>query len=178
MLLCKLWSNECTPNNWNLSILCPILQKSDPTICANYRGLVNSLLHIWYKILSSVLCERLKPIVNSLIGSYQCGFRTGKSAIDKIFTLHQFPKILEKQIDTQHMFVDYKAAFGSTLRSYFYETISEFGIPAKLIRLCKMTFSNTSCSFLIGKNVTTPFDTKRRCRQGDFLPRKRLHVWI
>ena len=46
-------------------------------ICSNYRGI--SLLRIAYRILSSVLCERLKPFVNKLMVSYQCGFRANKS---------------------------------------------------------------------------------------------------
>ena len=64
-LHCKIWSDESMPNDWNLSVLCPIHKKGDPTICANYRGI--SLLNIAYKVLSSVLCERLKPTVNKLI---------------------------------------------------------------------------------------------------------------
>ena len=168
MLLCRIWSDESMPSDWNLSILYPIHKKGDPTTCANYRGI--SLLNISYKVLSSVLCERLKPIVNRLIGPYQCGFRPGKSTIDQIFTLRQIlEKSLEKQIDTHHLFVDYKAAFDSTIRSHLYETMSNFGIPAKLIRLCKMTLQNTSCAVLIGKDLTTPFDTKRGFRQGDSL---------
>ncbi|XP_049304006.1 uncharacterized protein LOC125776321 [Bactrocera dorsalis] len=67
-LLCRIWSDESMPNDWNLSVLCPIHKKGDPTICANYRGI--SLLNIAYKVLSSVLCERLKPTVNKLIGPY------------------------------------------------------------------------------------------------------------
>lgn len=167
-LLCKIWSEECMPSDWNLSILCPIHKKGDPTMRANYRGI--SLLNISYKVLSSVLCERLKPTVNRLIGPYQCGFRPGKSTIDQIFTLRQIlEKTLEKQIDTHHLFVDYKAAFDSTIRGHLYETMAEFGIPAKLIRLCRMTLSNTTCAVLIGKDLTTPFDTKRGFRQGDSL---------
>ena len=167
-LICKIWSEECMPSDWNLSILCPIHKKGDPTICTNYRGI--SLLNISYKVLSSVMCERLKPIVNKLIGPNQCGFRPGKSTIDQIFTLRQIlEKTQEKQIDTHHLFVDYKAAFDSTIRSHLYSTMSEFGIPAKLIRLCRMTLSNTTCSVLIGKDLTTPFETKRGFRQGDSL---------
>lgn len=167
-LLNKIWSEESMPSDWNLSILFAIHKKGDPTICTNYRGI--SLLNISYKVLSSVICERLKPIVNRLIGPYQCGFRPGKSTIDQIFTLRQIlEKTLEKQIDTHHLFVDYKAAFDSTIRSHLYETMSEFGIPAKLVRLCKMTLSNSSCAVLIGKDLTTPFDTKRGFRQGDSL---------
>ena len=60
-LLCNIWSLESMPIDWYLSLLCPVLKKGDATICSNYRGL--SLLTIAYRILSSVLCERLKPLV-------------------------------------------------------------------------------------------------------------------
>ena len=75
------------PNDWNLSALCSILKKEDPTICTNYRGI--SPPPIAYKILTSVLCSRLKPHAKALIASYQCGFRPGQSTIDQIFTLSQ-----------------------------------------------------------------------------------------
>ena len=167
-LLCKIWSDESMPADWNLSVLCPIHKKGDPAICANYRGI--SLLNIAYKVLASVLCERLKPTVNQLIGPYQCGFRPGKSTIDQIFTIRQIlEKTHERRIDTHHLFVDFKAAFDSTERSYLYAAMSEFGIPAKLIRLCKMTLLNTSSAVRIGKDLSEPFDTKRGFRQGDSL---------
>ncbi|XP_054089770.1 LINE-1 retrotransposable element ORF2 protein isoform X1 [Zeugodacus cucurbitae] len=167
-LLCRIWSEESMSGDWNLSVLCPIHKKGDPTICANYRGI--SLLNIAYKVLSSVLCERLKPTVNKLIGPYQCGFRPGKSTTDQIFTMRQIlEKTREKRIDTHHLFIDFKAAFDSTKRSCLYAAMSEFGIPAKLIRLCKLTLSNTKSSVMIGKDFSEPFDTKRGFRQGDSL---------
>ena len=95
-LLCNMWSLESMPSDCCLSLLCPELKKGDASICSNYRGI--SLLTISYRILFSVLCERLKPFVNKLIGSYQCGFRAGKSTIDQIFMLRQ---ILEKARDKQ-----------------------------------------------------------------------------
>ena len=72
ILLCNIWSLESLPSDWSLSLLCPVLKKGDATICNNYQGI--SLLTIAYRILSSVLCERMKPFVNKLIGSYQYGF--------------------------------------------------------------------------------------------------------
>ena len=53
------------------------------------------------------------------------------------------------------------------IRSHLYETRSEF--PAKLIRLDKMTMGNTRCSVLFGKELTTPFNTKRGFRRGNSL---------
>ena len=61
-LLCNIWSLESMPSDWCLSLLCPVLKN-----CSNYRGI--SFLSIAYRILSSVLYERLKP---STTGSYQC----------------------------------------------------------------------------------------------------------
>ena len=86
-LLCNIWSLESMPSDWCLSLLCPVLKKSGAAICSNYRGI--SLLTIAYGILSSVLCERLKPFINKLIGSYQCGFRPGKSTIDSTPNLEE-----------------------------------------------------------------------------------------
>ena len=165
-LVSQIWIEERIPDDWNLSILCPVHKKGDKTVCANYRGI--SLLPIAYKILSSVLCERLKSKVGEIIGPYQCGFRPGKSTIDQIFTLRQIlEKTQEKQIDTYHLFVDYKAAFDSPIRSKVFQAMSEFGIPAKLIRLCRMTLTETRSSVKIGKSLSEPFNTKRGFREGD-----------
>ena len=90
-LINKVWEDESMPDDWTISSICPIYKKGDPMSCKNYRGI--SLLNVAYKILSNVICERLKPFCNTHIGKYQCGFRPGRSTIDQIFTLRQ---ILEK----------------------------------------------------------------------------------
>ena len=68
-LICKIWQLETMPTDWNLSVLYPVLKKGDPKIFDNYRGI--SLIPIAYKILSAILCERLKPYAKMLIGPYQ-----------------------------------------------------------------------------------------------------------
>ena len=123
-------------------------------------------LPIAYTVLMSVWCERLKPHANALIGPHQCGFRSGKSTIDQIFTLRQ---IMEKknQDKTHHLIVVFKAAFDSPLRDRVYASISELGIPAKMIKLCTMTLSNSCSSVKVGKDLSEPFGTVRSFRQGD-----------
>ena len=46
--------------------------------------------------------------------------------------------------------------------------MSEFGIPAKLIRLCEMTLKNAQCVVKVG-NLPEPFDAKRGFKHGDSL---------
>ena len=114
-----------------------------------------------------VMYERLKPHAMALIGPYQCGFRPGKSTIDQIFTLRQIlEKTRDKQINTFQLFVDFKSAFDTPLTNHLYATISEFGIPAKLIRLCEMTLKNAPCVVKVGNNLsynhTTPNPAKEQ----------------
>ena len=47
--------------------------------------------------------------------------------------------------------------------------MSEFGIPAKLIRLCEMTLKNAQCVVKVGNNLSESFGAKRGFRQGDSL---------
>ena len=58
---------ERKPNDWNLSVFCPVLNKGDPTIYVYYKSI--SLLPVTYKVLTGVLYERLNPIVKTLIES-------------------------------------------------------------------------------------------------------------
>ena len=61
-LIYTIWLEENMPNDGNLSVLCPVLRKGDPKICAKYSAI--SLLPIASKVLTSVLCERLNPSQN------------------------------------------------------------------------------------------------------------------
>ena len=101
-LLFEVWPQECKPTYWSLSVLCPVLKKGDPAVYANYCCI--SLLNAAFKILTSILCERLKPFIGQLIGSYQCGFRPGKFTIYQIFTLCQI-LVRTPQKETETFFI-------------------------------------------------------------------------
>ena len=133
--------------------------------CKNYRGI--SLLNVAYKILSNVIRERLKPFCNTHIGKYQCGFRPGRSAIDQIFTLRQFlEKTNEFQVETHHLFIDFKVACDSIRRRELYMAMTDFGISFKLIQLCRLTLENKRCNVQFG-NISSELCTCPESRQGD-----------
>ncbi|XP_049315624.1 uncharacterized protein LOC125779109 [Bactrocera dorsalis] len=151
-LLCKIWSDESMPNDWNLSVLCPIHKKGDPTICANYRGI--SLLNIAYKVLSSVLCERLKPTVNKLIGPYQCGFRPGKSTTDQIFTMRQ---ILEKTLNedkTKYLLSSNKQSSHSRLGTHVTVDSHNFEVVDNFVYLGTSVNTTNNVSLEIQRRIT------------------------
>jgi len=75
--------------------------------CSNYRGI--SLLNTAFKIVSYIIYVCLSEYTERIIGTYQCGFRKGKSAINQIFTISQImEKTVENQIGIHHLFIDFK----------------------------------------------------------------------
>ena len=149
-------------------MITPIFKKGDPKECKNHRGI--SVLNSAYKILSSILCERLKPFLQNIIGDYQCGFRPGKSTTDQIFTLRQIlEKTREYQIDTHHLFIDFRQAYDSVKRDELYSAMNHLGIPTKLIKLCKMTLTETYSAVRLAKAASAHFEVKKGLRQGDAL---------
>lgn len=63
----------------------------------------------------------------------------------------------------------YKAAFDSPISDRLYATTFEFGIPEKLIRICKMALSNAFSSVKERKVFSEPFNSERSFRQADLL---------
>ena len=167
-LITQIWIEEKMPEDWNESVICPIFKKGDKHLCSNYRGI--SLLNIAYKILSSIMTEKLKPYITSIIGPYQAGFMPGKSTSDQIFTLRMIlEKAWEFQGDYHHLFVDFKQAYDTPERDHLFTAMNHFDIPAKLIKLCRMTLSNTWSCVRAAGTTTKKFRTYRGLRQGDAL---------
>ena len=132
----KVWMEEQIPQEWPEGIYLPLHKKDDRFVCDNYRGLC--LLNVGYKILASILCRRLLPHYQRVIGDYQSGFVTGKSTIDNIFVLRQLnEKYREYGRTAWHIYVDYKQAYDSVHRPSLWNILRCFEIPEKLISLIK-----------------------------------------
>ena len=68
------------PDEWKLELIVPLLQNRDKMRRENYRGM--TLLNVAYKILSSIILERLKEYSEEILGEYQCGFRPQRRTMD------------------------------------------------------------------------------------------------
>jgi hypothetical protein len=122
-----------------------------------------------YKILSNILLSRLVTYAKEIIGDHQCGFRRNRSTIDHIFFNRQ---ILEKKWEyneVHQLFIDFKKAYDSVRREDLYKIFIEFGIPRKLVRLIKMSLTETNSRVQVGKNVADRFPIRNGLKQGDAL---------
>ena len=98
------------------------------------------------------------------------GFRTGRSTIDQIFVVKRMAeKFREYGVDLHHLFIDFRTAYDSINRSMLYRILAELGTHPKIIRLIKMTMSESIGQVKIFGGITDPFPINTGLKQGDGL---------
>jgi sorting nexin-29 len=144
------------PDDWKVGLIVPLFKKGNKMKCENYRGII--LLNVAYKILSSIILERLKEYSEEILGEYQCGFRSQRRTTDQIFVVRQ---ILEKfyahDTDPHLLFLDFKKAFDSINQKKLLESLVSFGIPKKMKRLVKMTLEGAQAKVIVDGKISNPF---------------------
>jgi len=116
------------------------------------------------------MLSRLIPYVKEIIEDHQCGFRCISSTIDHILCIRQ---ILEKKWEYNEevlqLFIGFKKAYDSVRRKVLYKILIEFGILRKLVRLIKMSLTETYSRVRVGKNVSDRFPIRNDLKQEDAL---------
>lgn len=165
-LILRIWSDEKLPEEWMISVICPIHKKGDKLVCSNYRGI--SLQPLGYKVFAKILAMRLEPLTENYLQPFQAGFRRGMSTTDQVFCVRQIvQKSYEKNVESHHLFIDFKAAYDSIDREELWEIMVEGGYPHKLIRLLKATLDGSKCCVKIQNRLSEMFESKKGLRQGD-----------
>jgi hypothetical protein len=127
------------------------------------------LLNRVYKVLSSLISEKLKITTERIIREYQCGFRPNKSTTDQLFIIRQ---MMEKHyahgVDLHVLFTDFAQAFDCVNRNNF-EIMYENRISKKLICLVQMSMNTTKAKVKVGNNLSKEFEFNKGAKQGDSL---------
>jgi len=161
-----IWEKEQLPNQWKEGIICPMYKKGDRLHCMNYRPI--TLLNVVYKIYAIILNQRLVGIIETELGDYQSGFRPNRSTIDNVFMIRQITeKFYEYNIDIHNIFIDYTHAFDSIKRNKILDSLIQYKIPPKLIRLVKLTLENTTAKVKVNNTNTSEFRVDSGVKQGD-----------
>jgi len=146
----------------------PIYKKGDKLDCCNYRTI--TLLNAAYKVLSQIVFRRLSPLVREFVWKYQADFTDSRATTDQIFALRQIlQKRREPNVQTHHLFIDFKAAYDTVDRDQLWQIMHDYGFPDKLTRLVKATMERVMCYVRVSGTLSSPFESRRGLRQGDGL---------
>ena len=96
------------------------------------------------------------------------------NATDRLLIIYScIRQILEKKWEyseeVHQLFIDFKKAYDSVRREVLYKILIEFGIPKKLVRLIKMSLTETYSRVRVGKNVSDRFPIRNGLKHGDAL---------
>ena len=167
-IILEIWRTEKLPELWMEGALVPLYKKGDKLACENYRGI--SLLNAAYKTFARILYNRLVPHAETIIGDYQSGFRPDRSTSDQI---HNIRLILQKgrefNIQTHHLFIDFKSAYDKTKRRELLVVMKEVGFEPKLIRLVAATLNGSKICIKLKNDMSNTFEVKDGLKQGDAL---------
>ena len=84
-LISQIWEQEKLLTQWTRSLLVPVFKSGDKAVLDNYRSI--SLISIPCKIFSLLIQKRLSAWVDAQLLEQQCGFRSGRSCNDAIFSM-------------------------------------------------------------------------------------------
>lgn len=91
----KVWEMEELPKDWMTGVVVPVFKKGDRLPFTKY----------------SFNFQRLLPLAENFVGEYQAGFMEGRCSA--VHTLQILQKCREYNCRTHHVFIDFKAAYGS-----------------------------------------------------------------
>ena len=154
------------PENWSLSILCPIHKSGSMSDSNNFRGV--SLIDILNKILTGIIYNRIYKWAedNSKLSESQAGFRKGYSTTDNIFTLMSLgQKYLSKKVGRFYcLFVDFSKAFDRIDRKILINSLVKKRFHGKMLKLLIAMNSNLcSCVKIDNQKCTSHF----KCNIGN-----------
>ena len=110
-LLSLCWREGEVPQDMrDAKIVTLFKNKGDRSDCNNYRGI--SLLSVVHKVFAQVFLARLQILANRIYTESQCGFRSGRSTVDIIFSVRQLQEQCREQQQLLYLaFVDLTEAF-------------------------------------------------------------------
>jgi len=88
---------------------------------------------------------------------------------NELYTSYNLRKKWEYNEEVYQLFIDFKKAYDSVRREILYNILIEFGNPGKLVRLIKMSLTETYSRVRVGKNVSDRLLIRNGLKQGDAL---------
>ena len=164
-LLLEGWKSGNVPEDWKSTTLVPLHKKRDRKICDNYRGI--SLLSVPSKVMSLVLLERLQSIIEPQLMEAQCGFRQGRSTVNRIWVVRQvIEKATEYRTPVHLSFVDLTKAYDSVDRTALAAVLRSYGVLHQLVDIIQELHTDTRCHVRTADGVSDDFQVKSGVRQG------------
>ena len=165
-LLVMIWESGVVPMEMrHAKIVTLYKNKGDRGDVNNYRGI--SLLSVAGKAFARVFVKRLQVLGERILPESQCGFRSGRSTMDMIFTLRQLrEKCREQNRPLYISYVDLTKAFDTVSRDALWQVLRSTGCPPKLLAVIQSFHADMHGSVQFDGQMSNPFEVNVGVKQG------------
>ena len=135
--LCSLFNHSLhtgtVPSEWKSADVSPIHKTDKKELAINYRPI--SLLSIISQVLERCVCNRFYEHIQDSINEAQHGFLHGRSCATQLLsTLHRIGQLLDKNTQTDILFLDFAKDFDSVDHVILLRKLKHCGIAGNLYR--------------------------------------------
>ena len=138
----------------------------DRKFLKNWRPI--SLLNSSYKLASTCIANRIKPILPQIIKPQQKGFIHGREISE--CTREIYDCMYEYEVNEDPgmlLLIDFEKAFDSIAWDFIHFTLKKFEFPQNILEWISMVQKNAESRVTQSGWVSDPFQLHRGCRQGD-----------
>ena len=138
----------------------------DRKFLKNWRPI--SLLNCSYKLASSCIANRIKPILKDLIKPQQKGFVPGRDIAE--CTREIYDCLYESEmgeVPGLMLLIDFHKAFDSLAWDFAHLTLKKFNFPSDIIDWIEMSQKNAESKVSQSGWLSQTFQLQRGCKQGD-----------
>lgn len=140
-------------------------KKNEKTLLNNWRPI--SLLNTDYKILTQVLANRMKKVINKLISPDQTGYIKGRFIGQNIRVIQDVIELLEEEnTEGALLFLDFKKAFDIISHSFLLKTLKQFNFGNSFLTWVQILYKDAESCITNNGWLSQPIKIQRGIRQG------------
>eukprot|EP00253_Pinus_taeda_P015690 PITA_15690 len=127
-----------------------------------------ALCNVIYKIITTLIAKRLKPLLPSIISPEQTGFVEGRQILDGLVVTQEIIHSLNQKKQRGMMIkLDLSKAYDRLSWRYLRMVLEAYGFEKRWIEWIFSMISSPIFSILVNGTPTRTFNTSRGIRQGD-----------
>ncbi|XP_048502962.1 uncharacterized protein LOC125498737 [Beta vulgaris subsp. vulgaris] len=151
----------------NATTLCLVPKCDQPNDVSQFRPI--ACCNVLYKIISKMLCARLKKILPTLISPNQSAFIEGRVIIHNIFLCQDIMKHYKRKNMNERctIKVDLRKAYDSIQWEFIKELLQAMKFPEQFINWIMSCITTPSYSLSVNGGLCGFFEGKQGLRQGD-----------
>lgn len=150
----------------NATVIAVIPKVQNPVLASQFRPI--SCCNVIYKVISKVLCNRLKKVLPYLINQTQAAFVEGRSLVHNVLICHDIMRHYKRKTTPRCMMkIDLRKAYDMVNWKFVEEMLKGYGFPEKFCQWVMRCLTSTKFSVRVNGTSHGYFAGKRGLRQGD-----------